>query len=314
LPSAINGINPDGGTNTSSLLQRYYALSLPACRSAAYTPQPGVPAGACGWTQAVQYNGDNQDDHFNALQVTVAKTFSKGLSFTSSYAWQRAFNWASNFRTWDAPAVKGRNDSLREQQIVSYGNWQLPLGRDRAFLSKSPRWVDEIVGGWEISPIVNWSSGLPFTLTYSGCGNNLPGDAPCYPNGSPKSLSTNLGGFSTTGHNRSFFQGFNNLYANGPQGNFSAPGLDQVGNAGRNTKFGPNFFDTDLAAQKNFTIHESLFAQFRLDAYNAFNHINPGNPSGNASTVNIDQGEVFITSEPPGAKPRQLQLSVRFQF
>jgi len=314
LSTAVNGINPDGGTNTSSLLQRYYALSLPACRSASYTPQPGVPAGACGWTQGIQYDGDDQDNHFNALQVTVAKTISKGLSFTSNYAWQRAFDWASSFRTWSAPAVKGRNDSLREQQIVSYGNWQLPVGRNMKYLSKSPGWVDEIVGGWEISPIINWSSGLPFTLTYSGCGNNLPGDAPCYPNGSAQSLSTNVGSFTTSLHNRAFFKGFNNLYTNGPQGNFSAPGLDQVGTTGRNTKFGPNFYSTDMAVQKNFPIHESLFAQFRLDAYNAFNHINAGNPSGNSSTVNIDQGPVYITSQPPGGKARQLQLSVRLQF
>lgn len=314
LPNAVNGINPDGGTNTSSFLQRYYAFSLPACQSSAYTPQPGVPAGACGWTQAIQYNGNNQDAHFNALQVTVAKTFSKGLSFTSNYAWQRAFDWASSFRTWSAPAVKGRNDSLREQQIVSYGNWQLPVGRNQAYLSKAPGWVNEVVGGWTINPIINWSSGLPLSLTYSGCGNNLPGDAPCYPNGPASSLSTNLGSFSTALHNRAFFNGFNNLYANGPQGNFSAPGLDQVGTTGRNTKFGPTFFDADFAVQKNFPIRESLFAQFRLDAYNSFNHINAGNPSGNAATVNIDQGPVYITSEPPGAKPRQLQLSVRLQF
>jgi hypothetical protein len=314
LPTAVNGINPDGGTNTSSFLQRYYALSLPACRSSAYTPQPGVPAGACGWTQSIQYNGDNQDNHFNALQVTVAKTISKGLSFTTNYAWQRAFDWAAAFVTWSAPAAKGRNDSLREQQIVSYGNWQLPVGRNMTYLSNARGWVNDIVGGWELNPIINWSSGLPFSLTYSGCGNNLPGDAPCYPNGPAKSLPTNVGGFSTTLHNRAFFNGFNNLYANGPQGNFSAPGVDQVGTTGRNTKFGPNFFDTDLAVQKNVTLHESLFAQFRLDAYNVFNYINPGNPGGNASTVNIDQGPVYITSEPAGARPRQLQLSVRFQF
>ncbi len=47
-------------------------------QSAAYTPQPGVPAGACGWTQSIQYNGDDQDNHFNALQVTVAKTILQG--------------------------------------------------------------------------------------------------------------------------------------------------------------------------------------------------------------------------------------------
>jgi hypothetical protein len=313
LPTAVNGINPDGGTNTSAFLQRYYAYSLPACRSSFYTPQAGVPVGDCGWTQSIQYNGDNQDTHFNALQVTVAKTISKGLSLTTNYAWQRAFDWASSFRTWSAPAVKGRNDSLREQQVVIYGNWSLPMGRNRAFLSSSG-WMDEVVGGWTISPILNYSSGLPFSLTYADCGNNLPGDAPCYPNGPAQSLPTNLGSFSTSGHNRLFFNGLSNLFTNGPQGNFSAPGLDQVGTTGRNTKFGPNFFDTDLAVQKDFPIHESLFAQFRLDAYNAFNHINPGNPNGNASTVNIDQGPQYITSESTGGRPRQLQLSVRFQF
>jgi Carboxypeptidase regulatory-like domain len=314
LPTAINGINPDGGTNTSAFLQRYYALALPACQSAAYAPQPGVPAGSCGWTQSIQFNGDNQDTHFNALQVTLQKIISKGLSFTANYAWQSAFDWASSFSTWSAPAVKGRNDSLREQQIVIYGNWELPLGRNTAFLSGSPTWLNEVVGGWTISPILNWSSGLPFTLTYADCGNNLPGDAPCYPNGPAKSLVTNLGGFSTIGHNRLLFNGFNNLYTNGPQGNFSAPGLDQIGNTGRNTKFGPTFFDTDLAVQKNFPIHERLFAQFRIDAYNAFNHINAGNPNGNASTVNIDQGPQYVTSEAVGGRPRQLQLAVRFQF
>ena len=53
---------------------------------------------------------------------------------------------------------------------------------------------------------------------------------------------------------------------------FTAPGLDEIGNTGRNSTFGPNFFNTDMAVQKNFPIHESLFAQFRMDAYNAFNH------------------------------------------
>jgi Carboxypeptidase regulatory-like domain len=314
LPTAVNGINPDGGTNTSSYLQRYYATSLPACKSAAYTPQPGVPAGACGWSQSIKYLGDDQDTHFNALQVTLAKQFSKGLSFTSNYAWQRAFNWNMNFVTWDRPAVKGRDDSLREQQIVIYGNWLLPVGRNQHFLSNGPGWMNEVVGGWQISPVLNWSSGLPFTLNYSGCGNNLPGDAPCYPNGPARSLPTNLGGFSTATHNRLFFNGFNDLYTNGPQGNFSAPGLDQIGTTGRNTKFGPNFFDTDLAVQKDFPIHESLSGIFRMDAYNVFNHINAGNPNTNASTVNIDQGPQYITSQPPGGRPRQLQLSVRFQF
>ncbi len=43
----------------------------------------------------------------------------------------------------------------------------------------------------------------------------------------------------------------------------------------------PSFFNTDLAITKAFTIHENIVTKFRMDAFNAFNHINPGNPGGN---------------------------------
>jgi hypothetical protein len=92
---------------------------------------------------------------------------------------------------------------------------------------------------------------------------------------------------------------------------FTAPGLDQIGNIGRNSVFGPHFFNTDIAVQKNFPIKESIYFQFRMDAFNAFNHINFGLPGGNIEqNGSITQG--------PGvdgtANPRQLQFSARVQF
>jgi hypothetical protein len=91
---------------------------------------------------------------------------------------------------------------------------------------------------------------------------------------------------------------------------FTATALDQIGTAGRNGVFGPNFFNADIAVQKNFPIHESLFAQFRMDAYNAFNHMSLGNPGGS-----IDQGDQNINSLFGSQFPtRQLQFSVRLQF
>jgi hypothetical protein len=90
---------------------------------------------------------------------------------------------------------------------------------------------------------------------------------------------------------------------------FTDPALDQIGNAGRNDKFGPHYFNTDMSLQKNFPIHESLLAQFRIDAYNGFNHINLANPGGA-----IDQGPQYISGMAPGSNPRQLQFSLRLQF
>ena len=63
-------------------------------------------------------------------------------------------------------------------------------------------------------------------------------------------------------------------------GVFLNPGLDHFGNAGLNTYRGPRFFSTDLAITKSFSIWESVVTKFRMDAFNAFNHITAGNPGG----------------------------------
>ena len=75
-------------------------------------------------------------------------------------------------------------------------------------------------------------------------------------------------------------------------------------------RFGPNYFNTDLALQKNFPIHESLFAQFRVDAYNAFNHMSLGNPGGSIDNGDQNIGGLFGSQFPT----RQLQFSLRLQF
>jgi hypothetical protein len=84
---------------------------------------------------------------------------------------------------------------------------------------------------------------------------------------------------------------------------------------GRNSKIGPGFFNTDMALQKNFPIHESIFAQFRFDAYNVFNRINSG--YGVGTTVQVDSGNQFINSGQGVngyTNPRKLQFSARIQF
>jgi hypothetical protein len=307
------GIYPDGGTNNSSLLQRYYGGKLQACSDPNYT-QPalaGLQPGMCGWNSGIQYNGDDMDTHFNALQVTVSKQLTKGLSFTSNYAWQRSINFGSGYSTWIKRAQKGRDDSQREQQLTSYGTYQLPFGRNAQFASNVPRFVDEIIGGWQISPVVTYASGLPFSLTYQECSSAIPGGgAPCYPNGRGNNLKLHISGLNTTNHNRVAFRGATTPITEQPFNGFTAPGLDQIGNTGRNSTFGPNFFNADIALQKNFPIRESLFAQFRLDAYNAFNHMSLGNPGGSVDNGDQTIGGLFGSQFPT----RQLQFSLRLQF
>jgi hypothetical protein len=319
----VNGVPvavaADGGTANGSFLQRFYAGGATACTDASYVaalfgtpgnPGPaagtGLGPGSCGWTTSIQFNGDDQNTTFDALDVTLSKQYTHGLSGNVQYAWQRSFNYQSAYSTWSKRAAYGPDDWLRTQQLVIFGLYQLPFGKGQMIAGNATRWEDEIIGGWQLSPVVNWSNGLPFTLNVGGgCGASVPGSAPCYPVGKRSALHTSLSGFNAQTHSRTFFKAADTS-------SFTEAPLDTIGNVGRNSFMGPGFFNTDLSMQKNFPIRESLLAQFRVDAFNAFNVINPGNPS---STVTGSDGT--ITGEPAlgiATNPRQLQFSLRVQF
>jgi hypothetical protein len=307
-PSTVTPTSTATSTSNSTLLQRYYGGKLAACSGAGYAAVGGVnaPNGGCGWTNTLTDYDDSLNTHYNALQVTLTKQMSHGISLNGNYAWQQAMSEAANYATWSHRAVYGRDSSLRQQQIIVYGLFELPFGRNKAFLNHANGIVNQAVSGIQISPVVNFSSGLPFNLNYSTCSNNVPSSAPCYVNGLPSAFHPKVTGFP--GNNLMFYNPYT-LTANSYP--FQLPGLDQIGNAGHNTAFGPHFFNTDISIQKNFLIRERVTFQLRADGFNAFNHINWGTPN-----TNIDQGGAISGGAYPNnsSNPRQLQFSARVQF
>jgi hypothetical protein len=288
-----NGIGPGGAVNNQNVLRRYYGNTLAAC------------SGPCLWTNDITDYSDNLDTHYNALQASLAKQYAHGISLNANYAWQQAISDSVNYSSWDKHIVAGRDGALRQQQIIVYGLFELPFGRNKLLLSNANKVVNQIVSGIQISPVITYSSGLPFTLTYSSCTQQVPSDAPCRVNGNTRAFHSQETGIP--GNSLMFYPAYN--IDNG--GTFTRPATDEIGNVGRNTVFGPHFFNTDLSIQKNFLIKEKLTFQLRADGFNAFNHINWGSPNGN-----IDQGG-SITSGPfpnSSANPRQMQFSARFQF
>ncbi len=305
--TAANVVNATGATRNTTFLRRFYGGKLPACSDPNYLASASPTPGACGWTNDITDFSDDLDTHYNALQVSMSKQFTHGVSLNANYAWQKAMSEATSYSTWDRKAVRGRDSSLRQQQIIVYGLLELPFGRNHAFLSHSNGIVNQIVGGWQVSPIINYSSGLPFTLSYLSCSSSVGGSAPCYVNGDTKQFHSNLRGRPGPGGGLSYYDQIT------LGGAFTAPGLDQIGTAGRNSVFGPHFFNADISVQKNFPIKEYATVQFRTDAFNAFNHINFGLPGGN-----IEQGSAGAITNGPGingsTNPRQLQFSARVQF
>jgi hypothetical protein len=320
------GISANGGTSTQNYLQRYFFGSLPACEDNNYatpTYDPNIKSGMCGWDQSIFYQGDDQNTEYDALQVTLAQTFSKGLAVNVNYNWAAAFDENSTYWTWSHKVTREPDSNVRRQSMIMYGSYDLPFGKGKQYLTAANRWQDLIIGGYQLSTVLNWSGGLPFGVSYSKTNVNVPGSAPNFPSTTGK-MKTSLQGFDATKKHREFYaQQVQCVHAGckaGAAGDltnpqdaatsiyFQNPGLDNIGNAGYNTYRGPGFFNEDIGLTKAFTIRGNIATKFRMDAFNVFNHINPGNPGSDI------ESEGDITGQGPGGQARYLEFSLRVQF
>ena len=298
--SCVNGIPQTGtyagATNQNTQLRRYTNGNLPAC------------VGACGWTQDISYYGNNQDTHYNALQVKVTKNYTKGLSANLNYAYARGTDNASGFATWDKGAVRINDQAVRRNAFTGYGLYKLPFGHGQPLLGNVNGLVNYLVEGFEISPVFQWQSGLPYTLSYDECSQDISSAAPCRVNGSPTGIKKGIKGVPGTAQGVTFFA------PPGLTGSYTRPGLDTIGNVGGNSSFGPGFFNADMSIFKNVTFKERYTAQFRVDAFNAFNHINFANPGGSVESGGGIGGGPFPAGIGGTTNPRQIQYTLHFQF
>ncbi len=333
LPSGYSG-----GISNGKYLERYYGLSLPACKDPNYISISGLRSynsgdlnlqpGMCGWNAngGISYYGSDENTEFDAMQVTLAQNFTKGLAITANYQWAAAFDDESGYWTWSHVVTHQRDSNVRNQQLVTYGSYDLPFGKGKQFASNVNRAADLLIGGYQLSTVLNWAGGLPFSISYSDFNTNPALDgtakdetctqdtgssaAPCRPNASGR-LKTSLTAFDPVSHTRSFWT----PVTPGGGGVFSFPGLDVIGNGGANTYGGPKFFSEDMAITKAFAIWESVEAKFRMDAFNVFNHINAGNPNdGDIFNDGPISGEANGCYPGGNCGPRQLEFSLRVQF
>lgn len=257
-----------------------------------------------GWTQGINYFGNEADTHYNALQITLDKNFSKGYQFKVNYAYQVAKNYDGGYYNIDKHLTYGNDDDLRHNQVTLFGNLELPFGHNHQFLNKSPKLVDELVGGWEVSPTANIASGLPFGVGYQNCGADRD-TGPCRPNFGGGSFTTGLGKFDPAAKRQTFF-----AQQTLGTGAFSRPAFGTFGTSQRNQFFGPRFLNADVAVQKSFTVTERASVVFRTDIYNVFNHQNFRNPNNTVDAGDAGQ----ITGLGIGSTPRYLQFAARVKF
>jgi hypothetical protein len=262
-----------------------------------------------GRIQQVDSSGKS---NYNGLSGKLEKRFATGLTFLLGYTWSKSIDTASAIRShggdtlfpqnsYNLAAERGLSGFDVRHRFVGSSIYNLPFGRGRRFLDRGGI-TNVIFGGWELGVISTIQSGFPLTVMTGRDQSNI-GAGFDRPNATGQEVELSR-------DERSAARWFNiNAFVVQPRGTF--------GNVGRNTVIGPGLVQIDASLLKSFYFTERTRLQFRLEAFNAPNNPNLGNPgvSGPAETVggtpiNANFGRINGTS----TRMREMQMALKLIF
>jgi Carboxypeptidase regulatory-like domain len=277
------------------------------------------------------------NSNYNALQVALRKQAGHGVTFNFNYTWSHAIDggstWHSGATSSNGPAAGegyttdvtrpdlDRGNAIFDIRHRLVGNfvWELP------WLKEQPGFIGRLLGGWQWNGIVVYQSGAHWS-PFSRVSRSLDGD--CSQAGINAGLCVNTGGdYNLDGERNdrpnalvNDFTPSHDQWANGWGGQFApgggfftAPCLGCVGNLGRNTFVGPDYFTFDTSLFKNIRITERVNMQFRAEAFNVLNRVNFQLPGAGGATNNQINRDNF--GQAGGTfNPRNLQLGIRLIF
>ncbi len=272
-----------------------------------------------GWTQSIKYFSDDASVKFNSLQVRGEKRYTNGLTFQGNFTWASAFDYANDYFYFNHDIDYGRESGVRRFVFNLNHVYELPFGRNKPILRNASRVVDLLAGGWQLSGIWVWESGIPFTPGYLDFGKdadtgpnrvNLVGSATLSDPTAAQWFAVAPPGTSGTGCVATA-TATAELNANGcTRGPWSRPAAGTFGNVARNSFFGPHVFNADMTMAKNFHISERFDGQFRAELFNVFNHANLGQPNATVDSPTAGQ----ITSLATLFPMRRWQFGLRLNF
>jgi hypothetical protein len=292
--------------------------NTPALLPGAPNQVPGVLQ--CCSTDQSNYLGNDANSTYEAFQVKVERRFSHGLQVLSHYTYADANKYDSNYYVDDARVAYGPDDEVRKNLWVNNVVYELPFGRGRMFGGNSGRAEDLIIGGWQIAGTTTWGSGLPWTPSFNECGPEEDVGV-CRPSRGTGSFHVGAGSYDPITQKVPYFTPVPNITTT-TGGPFADPGIGNLGNIGFDSFYGPRVFYADATIMKNFSITERVKAQFRMDAFNVFNHPVLGftaNQGGTGQCIdcpgNGQINDIEHDAEPGSATGmRQLEFALRFSF
>lgn len=236
----------------------------------------------------------------NGVQFQTSYVFSKILTDADSY-WSDSYGYAMDHYNRGLEKSIGAFDVTHNFKFS--GVYDLPFGRGKMLLNRGGV-LNQIVGGWRVSGIAVYSSGLPAAITTS---NGLPLFA---------------------GGNRPIVNTYDN-WRPATQGDHFDPAVDRTiqpatffpaqpaNTFGNMTRFNPKFRNAfnsneNLSVAKTFPIRESVRVDFRAEFFNVMNRTRFG--LGSLGLQSQTFGVLSQTAGDQVNSPRQIQLALKLYF
>jgi hypothetical protein len=257
---------------------------------------------------------------YHGATFSLRQRFKETLSYDINYTFSKSIDDISGLQT-DAPFTPFILNALDIHQARAVSDfdvrhiinanmiWQVPIGRGRSFLSASNKFVNAIVGGWQLSSIFRWNSGLPVEapLDFGGWPTNW--NRRNYTTRTkPVSASPTRGGTTPA-----------NLFSD-PKAAYQSFRSGRPGERGdRNVFRYPGYVDLDMGLAKSFTMpwNENHKLQIRWEVFNVTN------TQRLTAVDGFTQGLDPANSPPPPSfgnftaiqgTPRVMQFGFRYTF
>ncbi|HEY1985824.1 MAG TPA: carboxypeptidase-like regulatory domain-containing protein [Terracidiphilus sp.] len=240
--------------------------------------------------------------HFGGLQADFNYTYSKSLDITSQaerLGNSAGINYAQIMNTWAPNQLYGPSDYDVRHQLNSNFVCDLPIGTGKSFLSHANRLTNELVGGWQTTGIVRWTSGFPFEM------NN----GAYYPtNWDIQGYGEQVAPIPSRANGRGKLA---QRFAD-PAAVFASFAHALPGQSGsRNPLRGDGFFDWDQGVNKTLPIKENVKLILRWDMFNVSNSVR-FDPQSISST--LDGPQSFGEATALLTNYRLAQFAARLEF
>jgi hypothetical protein len=249
---------------------------------------------------------------YHALQAIFRMNDWAGFSGFTSYTWSKSLDDASDGIDFTAGAAFPQDSTnLRAEHGPSTFDTRHRF--TTALNYRVPTWGPKRLGdGWALNTIITAQSGRPIPIItaddtsgrfyFNQRPNVVPGINPILSDWKPGT-------------------GYLNAEA------FAQPDFGTFGNLGRNSIYGPNYWNVDFSVSKNTMITDRVGLQLRAEFFNIFNHPNFALPGGSIIPGKDGEGNPFkngvITQTPDvaqgnpglgGGGPRVVQLGLKLVF